>query len=91
MRIRDTEHRERLWNALRDATGESTTSGALDAAAVAYLEFAGGTSVRPTGKLEELMQLAVEQGSVTPQEIADVLDVDELPVEHEREWSVGPE
>jgi len=91
MRIRNTEYREQLWNALRDATGESTTSGALDAAAVTYLELAGGTTVRPTGKIEELMQLAEDQGSVTPDEIADVLDVDELPVEHEREWSVGRE
>jgi len=35
------------------------------------------------------MQLAEEQGSVTPQEIADVLDVDELPVRASTEWSVG--
>jgi len=29
------------------------------------------------------------QGSVTPQEIADVLDVDELPIEYELELTVG--
>jgi hypothetical protein len=35
------------------------------------------------------MQLAEEQGSVTPQEIADVLNVDELPVDAGVEWDVG--
>jgi hypothetical protein len=30
-----------------------------------------------------------EQGSVTPAEIADALDTDELPVEFESHWTVG--
>jgi len=89
MRIRNTDHREQLWDALEDATGESTTSGALDAAAVYYLEMAGDNVTAPTGALEELMQLAVDQGSVTPQEIAAILDTEELPVKHDRSWSVG--
>lgn len=80
-----------MWDDLEDATGESTTSGALDVATAYYLEMAGGTGARPTGRLEQLMALAVQEGCVTPEQIADVLDVDELPVDHEREWSVGRE
>lgn len=45
----------------------------------------------PTGAVKELMERAVEQGSVTPEEIAEVLGTDKLPVEAETEWSVGPE
>jgi len=33
--------------------------------------------------------LAEEQRSVTAAEIADVLDVDELPIEDELKWTVG--
>jgi hypothetical protein len=36
-----------------------------------------------------LLQLAGEQGSVTPAGIADVLDVEGLPIEHESKWTVG--
>lgn len=89
MSIRMGERRERRYDRLEDATGESTRSGALDVAADYYLKMAGGTTARPTGAVEQLMRLAVDQGSVTPEEIADVLDVDELPVEHSRRWSVG--
>ncbi len=35
------------------------------------------------------MQLAEQQGSVTPAEIADVLNTAELPVTWESNWSVG--
>jgi len=37
MRIRATDEREQLWDDLKDATGESTKAGALDAAARHYL------------------------------------------------------
>jgi hypothetical protein len=50
---------------------------------------AGGNEVAPQGRLVELMQLAEEQRSVTAAEIADVLDVDQLPVEYESQWSFG--
>lgn len=49
----------------------------------------GGGSAYPTGAVEELMQLAEQRGSVTPAEIADVLDTDELSIEFEQRWSVG--
>lgn len=47
------------------------------------------SNLHPTGRVDELMQLAEEHGSVTPQEIADVLDVDELPINASLRWSVG--
>jgi len=87
--IKKTEKRKREWKALEEATGEASTSGALDVATRYYLRMAGGSQVDPRGRLTELMQLAEEQGSVTPQEIADVLDVDELPVDAGVEWTVG--
>lgn len=89
MRIRNTDKREREWEMLEEATGEKTTSGAIDVAVRYYLEMAGGNAAAPTGAVEELMQRAEEQGSVTPAEIADILDTGELPVEHSQQWSVG--
>ena len=50
---------------------------------------AGDTTAVPVGAIEQLMELAVKEGSVTPEEIADVLDTEELPVEAETYWSVG--
>ena len=89
MRIHDTDKREREWEMLQEATGEATTSGALDAATNYYLKMRGDNAAAPTGAVEELMQLAIDEGSVTPDQIAEALDVDEFPVEYEREWSVG--
>lgn len=90
MRIEVTEERERKYNNLLDATGENAKSKAIDVAADYYIQMAGCDAV-PTGQIEKLMQLAVDEGSVTPEQIAEVLDVGELPVEHERDWSVGSE
>lgn len=89
MRIEATDARERKWEYLKEATGEGHKSTALDTAADYYLEMRGGTTAVPTGRIEELMELATEQGSVTPEQIADVLDTDELPVKAETTWSVG--
>lgn len=89
MRIHKTEKREREWDLLQEATGESTTAGALDAATRYYLKMRGDNPASPTGAVDELMRLAARQGSVTPEEIAEVLDVKELPVRHERKWAVG--
>ena len=86
-----TDTRERRIDALLEATGENTKSKALDTAAEYYLQMAGGNSAIPTGRVKKLMQLAVDEGSVTPAQIADVLDVSELPVEYTHEWSVGEE
>lgn len=89
MRLRMNEQRERRFEYLQEATGENTKSGALDVAADYYLAMAGGTGAYPTGAVEELMKVACEQGSVTPEQIADILDSNELPIDYDHEWSVG--
>jgi hypothetical protein len=89
MRLRMTDSRERRLANLLEATDENTKSKALDRAADYYLKMAGDTTAVPTGAVEELMERAVEQGSVTPEEIAAILDTEELPVEARTEWSVG--
>lgn len=83
------DERERRIDDLVEATGENTKSKAIDAAAKYYVRMAGDTNAVPTGAIEELMQLAIDEGSVTPAQIAETLDVDELPVNYERSWSVG--
>lgn len=90
-RIVLTDKRERKYSQLEDATGSNTRVGALDMSADYYLRMAGGTMAIPDGAVEELMMTAVEQGSVTPQEIAEILDCDELPVTYSHSWSVNDE
>lgn len=40
-------------------------------------------------RLQELLRRAEEEGSLTPAEIVDVLDAEELPLSYRSEWSVG--
>lgn len=68
---------------------EWTTSGALDVATRYYLRMVGGNAVDPQGRLVELMQMAEDQGSVTPEVIADVLNTEEVPIDANLNWSVG--
>ena len=85
------DDRERRIENLVEATGEATKSKAIDRAANYYVRMAGETAAVPDGALEELMELAIEEGSVTPDQIAKVLDVKELPIQYERTWDVGEE
>jgi len=89
MRIEKTDTRARKWEYLKEATGESATSKALDRAADYYLRMRGETTAVPKGKLTELMMAANTQGSLTPEEIAEIVDTDELPVRCEVSVSVG--
>lgn len=89
MRIEATEERKRKWENLKEATGKGHKSTALDAAADYYLKMRGNTTAVPNGALEQLMQRASEQGSVTPEEIAEILDTEELPVSASTTWEVG--
>lgn len=89
--IRKTDARERLYENLRDATGENTTAGALDVAASYYLQMAGDNPGVPNGAVKELMEVATEEGSVTPEQIAVILGTDELPVTYSHEFDVGRE
>ncbi|WP_245154566.1 hypothetical protein [Halorussus marinus] len=84
-----TDSRERRLDNLQEATGENTKSKALDRAAEFYLRMRGDTTAVPTGAFTELMERAEKQGSVTPEEIAEILDTDDLPVKAEIRWSVG--
>jgi hypothetical protein len=87
--IKRTDSRARMWEHLERATGEGNTSTALDEAARYYLRMAGGTDAYPTGRLEELIATAEEEGSLTAAEIVDILDADELPLTYTSEWGVG--
>lgn len=49
----------------------------------------GETTAIPIGSFEELLVTAEQQGGVTPEEIAAILDTDELSVKAEMRWSVG--
>ena len=89
MRIEKTDARARKWEYLKEATGESATSKALDRAADYYLRMHGDTTAVPKGKLTELMTAATTRGSLTPGEIAEILNTDELPVQCEISVSVG--
>ncbi|KTG07796.1 hypothetical protein AUR64_02100 [Haloprofundus marisrubri] len=89
MRVRMNDSRKQRYETLTEATGEKTKSKALDKAAAYYIKMRGDTVAVPNGRVSELMALATRQGSVTPAEIADCLDVDELPVCYESSWSVG--
>jgi hypothetical protein len=82
MRIQSTDNRERLWEDLRGATGEGHTSQALDAAARHYVQCRGDTAAVPTGTYAELLAAARDaNGGLGPEQIADILDTDELPVD----------
>ncbi|WP_236039587.1 hypothetical protein [Haloarcula salinisoli] len=80
-----------MLDALLDATGENTKSKAIDKAVNHYCRCAGANPAHPTGTYEELMERAVEQGSLTLDEIAEILYTDSLPVRHNRvlywEWT----
>ena len=81
MRIQSTDERDRLWEDLREATTEGHTSKALDAAARHYVRCRGDTTAVPTGTYAELLAAARDaDGGLGPEQIADILDTDELPV-----------
>jgi hypothetical protein len=81
MRIQSTDERDRLWENLREATAEGHTSQALDAAARHYVRCRGDTTAVPTGTYAELLAAARDaNGGLGPEQIADILDTDELPV-----------
>lgn len=76
-------------DALLDATGENTKSKAINRAAEFYIKMAGDNVAIPKGAFVELMLTAEREGSVTSEEIAEILDTEELPVMAKLSWSVG--
>lgn len=79
-RLSSMDRRLELIHRLRIAPEESEAE--IEERALAY-------QVKMEHQIEKLLQRAVEQGSVTPQEIAELLDVAELPVDFSISWSVG--
>jgi len=85
-----TDDRERRFEALQEATDENTKSKAIDTAARFYVRMAGGTDAVPQGNIEALLQRAEENGSVTVEDIVEVLDTKELPLEYQpASWTVN--
>lgn len=91
LNLRMNKRRERRLDNLTEATGENSKSKAIDRAADFYLKMAGDTTAVPSGAFVELMKVAEEQGSVTPEQIASILDTEELPMSATTSWSVGEE
>jgi len=87
--IRKTDGRERRFERLREATGENTTSGAIDTAARFYLAMGAVDVGRRVGKYNELLSTAQEQGSLTGPEIAAILDTPQLPLDANNTFTVG--
>lgn len=80
---------ERRLEDLQEALDENTKSKAIDKAARFTVQMRGGTTAVPQGAIAELLERAEDQGSVTVEEIAEVLDSDEIPVDAKLSWSVG--
>jgi len=90
MRIHMTESRERLYDELEETAPVGTKSGAIDEAAKFYLYMVGGNGVKPAeGQLEELIQAASEEGALTPEQIAAIVDTEQVPVTASTDWEVG--
>lgn len=83
-----------VYEGLEEATGENTTSGALDHAAETYLQLVGGSPVVPgvqEGALEELLREAQEQESLDAAVIASIVAKHDLPVKFDpADWTIGP-
>lgn len=74
-----------------DVLDENKSAAVLDACKF-LARMAGGTSVQVgPGKFAELLEAAEERGSLTGQEIVEMLDTEEVPLEYETEWVVGEE
>lgn len=83
------DSRERTVEALKDALDEETKTKALFRAAEFTLRMRGGTTAIPNGAIPELLRAADDRGSLTGEEIADILDTDEIPVDYSSSWAVG--
>lgn len=89
MRIRMNDRRERLYDRLKESATANTKSGAIDEAARFYLEMAAEDHGRQVGALAELLEAAEDRGSLTGEEIVEILDTDQVPLEYRSEWSIG--
>jgi len=83
-----SDAREGKIEDLIEVLDENTKSKALFAAGDYLIRMRGGTTAVPTGRIAELMQLAVEQGSVTPHEIAEALNTSVIRIEYSSAWAI---
>ncbi|QLG62209.1 hypothetical protein [Halorarum salinum] len=90
-RWRLTGRRDQLLVDLEERTVQNTKAKALDDAVRAYLRLVGGNAVEPgRGAFGDLLATADERGGLSAAEIAEILAVDELPVQYEpATWSIG--
>ena len=86
MRIQMNEHRERVYETLVDVSNENAKSKAIDAAASYYIQMN-----KDHGVVDELMRTAIAQGSLTPAEIAEIVDTAQVPVTYDSEYTIGKE
>ena len=89
MRIADTDDRQRLWEMLVECSDQNTKSKAIEDAARYYCRMRGARGYNSA--VEELLDRAVDEGSLTAAEIAAIIDARELPVAVETEVAVGDE
>lgn len=90
--IRLTDRRQSVYDALQEATGERSRSVAIDVAAEYYCFMAGNNRLQPaSGRVERLLRRAREEGSLTPEQIAEIMDCEELPVSYDVSVSCGRE
>jgi hypothetical protein len=90
IRLDNGANRSRKIETLAEVMGCNKTRAVMEAVEF-YLRMHGDTTAVPTGAFAQLMERADEQGSVTAEEIAALLDTDALPVEAQTSWSVGEE
>lgn len=85
------DSRERTLNDLKAALDKNAGSKALFAAAKYAVRMRGGTNAVPSGRVTELLEVADERGSLTSEEIAEILDTEEITIEYSSNWSIGSE
>jgi hypothetical protein len=90
MRLRTDERRDRILEDAQAALDESTKSEAIIKSCKYVARMAGGTTAIPEGKIAQLLAAAEEAGSLTGEEIADILDTEEIAVDYSTStsWSV---
>ena len=88
MRLRMNPERERRLNELCDALDENTKSKAIDRAAELTIDLLGSGDYNKS-QIDELLETAESEGSLTTREIATILNTDVVPIEYESNWSIN--
>lgn len=89
MRIRMNDSRERLYDRLEESAESNTKSGALDEAAQFYVDMVEEDEGYHVGVITDLLEAAEDRGSLTGEEIVEILDTDTVPLEYSTSWTIG--